>query len=59
MARLTLALHFYETRYPQGDAEGLYGLADGSMKPQKDGEVVEQLKVHFVYCGIMVFYHLF
>ena len=44
MARLTAALHFYETKYPQGDEEGLCGLADGAMKPEKDGEIV-QLKV--------------
>ena len=45
MARLTLALHFYEAKYPQGDIEGLCGIADGSMKPEKDGEIVKQLKV--------------
>ena len=42
MAKLTAALRYYETKYPQGDAEGLF---DSSMKPEKDGEIVEQLKV--------------
>ena len=45
MARLTAALHFYETKYPQGDIEGICGLADGALKPEKDGEIVDQLKV--------------
>ena len=45
LARLTLALHFYETKYPQDDPEGLYRLEDGAMKPEKDREIVEQLKV--------------
>ena len=40
VAKLTAALRYYETKYPQGDAEGLY-----EMKPEKDGEIVEQLKV--------------
>ena len=55
MARLTAALYFYETKYPQGDEEGLCGLADRAMKPEKDGEIVEQLKVLFTlwYCGIL------
>ena len=54
MARLTLALHFYETKYP-GDIEGLCGLEDGAMKPEMDGEIVKQLKVLFTswYCGLL------
>ena len=45
MVRLTAALHFYKTKYPQGDEEGLVRLSDGSMQPEQDGEIVEQLKV--------------
>ena len=49
MARLTAALHFYETKYPQGDPEGL---ADGAMKPER---IVEQLKV-FVYIVVLWYF---
>ena len=42
MARLRAALHFYETKYPEGDAKGLIS-CNVSMKPEK---VVEQLKVY-------------
>ena len=59
MARLTLALHFYETKYPQGDIEGLCGLEDIAMKPEKDGEIVIQLKVFvdvvLLWCFITCF----
>ena len=55
MARLTAAVHFYETKYPQGDIEGLCGIEDGAMQPEKD-DVMEQLKVYLFilwYCGIL------
>ena len=58
LARLTLALHFYETKYPQDDAEGLCGLEDGAMKPEKDGEVVEQLKVYLFIIVVVLWYFI-